>query len=381
MKLTFQILLHVMAVSAGFWLVATDPPVKPKAAPIKAAPKGPQPAQIPANQVRVSSKPRVETRMAALTPETWANELAGIERLSLADLPAALRGALSARFPVVRWRLVGALFKRWALLDRVSALAALRTIPSPQMKATALRAILTHWTETDERSAWQWVTALDDDSVLQEVGIESLLSHCAGKDPANYVAWAEMLEDPFLRFKALNQIAAVWARTDAPGALAAALTTSNDVLRMELLEQACHRNESGIDRAEAMELILQLPNRAQRIQAVSDHWMGEFASEDPARALQWFVAHAGNPDLQQAGGNLGKLWATQARSAMELRASILQIPPGPARDAFAAQAATSWATHGNATRVREARELLTLCAPCIEREDALAEIESAFGHR
>jgi hypothetical protein len=377
MKPALQILAHVACVVAGFWWAAAESPARERADAARGGAPAPRAgAAIPVVPVKAGGAGlTLEQRLAAVTPETWSEQLGAVTKLTLAELPAALRGALSSRFPAVRRRLVSALFDRWTSLDRASAVAALSLIASPHMKATALRAILLQWTKVDAASAWQWVMSLEDDPVLQEEGIASLLSRSASDDPQSMVRWAERLEDPFLRYKALTEIALAWVHSDPQGALAAALSTDDQVLRAALLRHASYRGERSIDAARAMDLILELPDRAERVKAVCDDWIMAYAGESPDEAMQWFIQRAPHPDLQKAGANLGRLLAQRGKSVAELRHWARQIPAGPARDAFAANAAAEWVA--TPQRAAEARALLDLCGPCIEREHALETIEAA----
>ncbi len=298
-----------------------------------------------------------------------------IEKADIGELPGMLQVIFGSRYPDVRRRAVELLFMRWTELDRDAALAAMKTITSPQLKEMALGRILFEWAKSDADGAWQWVTAMEDDSVLQESAFEYLLANGAEKDPQGYAAWAAQIEDPFLRYKALDQVASTWGRENPKDAFAAALKMNNPVLRKRVLEVVCYQDKSGIDRAQAMDLILQLPDKAARIELLSDDWIRAFANDKPEAALRWLVSHADNPDLQKVSGTLGGLLGEQVKNVVELRAMALQVPAGVLRDAFSAEAAWRRATNGGS--VQEARELLTLCGPCIERENALGIIEES----
>lgn len=376
MKLGLQLLLHVMAAFAGFWVTSSESPmthpapVEEKKAAVAAKI---EPSPLPPMPARSSS--RAERLGPRLTPQRWPEVNMVIEKADIGELPGLLQVILGSRYPDVRRRAVEVLFMRWTELDRDDALAAVKTISSPQLKATALSRILYEWAKTDAAAAWNWVTAMEDDPVLQETAIESLLANGAEKDPLGYASWAAQIEDPFLRYKALDQIASAWGRADPKGAFTAALEMNDPVLRKRLLVTVCYQDKSGIDRAQAMDLILQMPNKAERIELLSDNWIRAFASDKPDEALRWLVSHADNPDLQKVGGTLGGILGEQVKTVGELRAMALQMPAGPLRDSFSAQAA--WMRAASGGSVQEARELLTLCGPCIEREFALGVIEES----
>lgn len=369
MKIIFQLLLHGTAAFAGFWLIsgevttsAEKPEKAGKAAGKSSAPVAPQ-----------AVRPASEAPVAELSPDNWPNEIAAIEKMRISEFPGTLQRYLGCRFPDVRRRLLSLLFRRWAILDRQGALAALKGIPSPQMKATALRGILYEWVKTDEAAVWQHVVSMNDNSVLQEEGIECLLTQCAGNSPTSYVAWAKGLEDPFLRGKALSKIARGWAEKDPKGALEAAFAEADAFLRQQLFEFVSHQKEAGLDYAQTLERMLQMPDPAERVRLIGNDWMRIFANRQPAEALSWLQQHANRPELQEASGIVGGMMTEQTKNVADLRAAALALPVGAIRDAFAASAAGRWASRGHP--IVEAEQLLSLCGPCIEREHALEIIE------
>ena len=374
MKWGLQLLLHSAAAFAGFWVVSSEPPMaQPAPLEVNKAAVVTKTETSPLPPMPVSSLSRAERLGPRLTPQRWPEVFMVIEKADIGELPGLLQVILGSRYPDVRRRAVELLFMRWTELDRDAALAAVKTITSPQLKNMALSRILFEWAKTDATAAWKWVTAMEDDPVLQETGIESLLANGAEKDPLGYASWAAQIEDPFLRYKALDQIASAWGRADPKGAFAAALEMDDPVLRKRLLEIVCYQDKSGIDRAQAMDLILQMPNKAERIELLSANWIRAFASDKPDEAFHWLVSHADNPDMQKVGGTLGGILGEQVKNIGDLLAMARQLPAGPLRDAFSAQAAWMRAAKGGS--VQEARELLTLCGPCIEREFALGVIE------
>lgn len=372
MKLVFQVLLHGLAVCAGYWLISGEAAQAP--ARVKDTATHAKTLAVTGTQAAKASPGKLSgMELNPLSPETWPNEIALIQKMPKSELPAALRRCLGCRFPDVRLRLMRYLFERWALLDRAGALAALEGIPSPQMKDRALRAILTEWVKADESAAWQHVVSMNKDTVLQEAGIQSLLSLCADKDPTNYVAWTKGLEDPFLRGKALESIAEAWARKDPKGALEAAFMEEDPYLREQLFERVSRQGKAGVDHAQALDRILQLPGQAERVRVMQD-WVTVFANTQPANALHWLQQHANRADLQAASGIIGKAMSGQTKLVADIRNAALSLPEGPLRDSFAANAAGAWASRGHPTP--EAEQILALSGPCIEREHAVAAIEA-----
>jgi hypothetical protein len=380
MKVGLRLLLHVAAIFAGFWVASSEHPIAQpspvKKTTVERVAKSKEAPFPPMPRHPLTRAERLEKR---LTPQQWREVLIEIDEASIKDLSALLKVTIESRYPDVRDRVIDFLFTRWTELDRDSALAALKTITSPQLKETALSRILFEWAKTDVAAAWKWVASMEEDPVQQEIGLESLLANGAETDPLGYAAWAAQIEDPFLRCKALDQIATTWGRGDPKGAFAAALEMNDPMLRRRLLTTVCYRDESGIDRAQAMDLILQMADQAERIELLSDNWIGAIARDTPEDALQWLVRHADNPDLQKVGGALGGVLAAQVETVGEPRAMALQLPAGPLRDAFSAQAASGWSIRGGVTH--EAMALLSLCGPCIEREDALGLIKANAGKR
>lgn len=214
MKLTLQVLLHALCAFAGFWL-ASENKVEPSEKTVSATQQPKSKTSIEVQAFQPPPKVASEAGLALLTYENWAEAIHPISQMSLEELPARLRGLLRNPFPEVRRRLLRCLFERWAALDLNGALIALRGLSSPQLKERALWAVLDLWTKSDTEAAWKWVNALEDDSVLQETGIEHLLSVAADKDPLASAAWADQIEDVFLREKALIQIAHSWMSNDA----------------------------------------------------------------------------------------------------------------------------------------------------------------------
>jgi len=243
MRALRQTLVHGLCGIAGFWFVSSPDQAAPPA-DAQSSPKAPA-TQIASAMPMASPRIASEAGFALLTPENWAEAILPIMQMRLYELPMMLRGLLRNPFPEVRWRLLGHLFERWAALDHAGALAAMRGISSPQHKERALRAILRIWTRSDADAAWQYITAMDDDSVLQEAGIEILLGLNDGTEPLRYLAWAEQLDDVFLREKALVQIGDSWMSTDPQGALAVVMTIEPQRLRDYLLSKLCHRDGAG----------------------------------------------------------------------------------------------------------------------------------------
>lgn len=374
MRVVLQVVLPVLCGIAGYWMAVSREEVGAGGGAVLAESERGAEVKVMVSPVRSISVPVVgsEAWVALLTPENWAEAISPLSQLRLDELPAVLHGLLRNPFPDVKWRLLRYVFERWAALDRAGALAAMRGLASPQHKESALRAILSIWTQTDANGAWQWVTALEDDSVLQEAGIENLLAKSTAQDPLAYAEWADQIDDVFLREKALRQIGDSWMRNDAKGALAAVLTVEPERLRSYLLSKLCYRE--GVDYAVGLEAVAQIPTRAER-SALNAEWIGVFVKLSAEGALEWVKARANNPELQQSGSGLGAGLASSAKSAAELRAQLLQLPAGPLRDATVATAASVWAERGHSKQ--EARDLLSLCGPCIERHHEEERIESA----
>lgn len=367
MKLMFQLLWHVLVAGAAFWLVAGSPEQAPvsDAKSSKAATKGQAASPLAFTAAHASSN-SLEQRLAALTPDKWANELGAMESLPLAELPAALRGLLRCPFPEVRQRLVSQMFKRWCALDRTSALEALVRLPSPQLKESALRPVLSDWIKTDDKAAWEWVTTMKGDAVLQEAGLVTLSAYGSEKNPRDVAAWTSQIEEPFLRMKMQAQIAQTWAREAPKDAFEAAFTLEDGLLRRELLEKATYNNNLGFSRAAALDALLDSPIKRERIESTAQ-WMNSFAREKPDEALAWLVTHSDRPELQKASSSLGAQFAGPMTPLDDVRAAALQLPAGPLRDAFVASAAGQWINYGRPHD--EARALLSLCGPSYEREN------------
>jgi hypothetical protein len=369
MRALRQTLLHGLCGIAGFWFVSSPDQAAPPADD-QYSPKAP--ATRIASATHSAPPPLTsEAGFALLTPEDWAEAISPISQMRLYELPMMLRGLLRNPFPDVRRHLLRYLFERWAMLDHEGALAAMRGISSPQHKESALRAILGIWTKLDVDAAWQYITAMDDDSVLQEVGIEQLLQLNTGADPLRYHAWAVQLDDVFLREKALVAIGDSWMSKDPQGALAVVLTVEPPRLRDYLLSKLCYRD--GADHTTGLAAVATLPSQAERSR-LSEEWIGAFGNHKPQEAFQWLLANADRPELQKSADTLGGIMTVKAKSVADLRAMALQLPAGPLRDAFAARAADEWANAGRS--LAEAESLLSLSGPCIERKSAQSTIAS-----
>jgi len=371
MRSLLQVLLHGLCCVAGFWFVAPQPHDQRSAEAATNQVKSRkmttwQPAPPPVPPVSDSA-----ARLASLTPENWPEAIQAISLLRVDEMPTMLRSLLRNPFPEVKRRLLRFLFERWAMLDRAGALAAMHGLSSPEHKERVLHEILSNWTKTHADAAWQYVTAMEEDSVLQEVGIESLLALKAGDDLEYFTAWAAQLDDVFLREKALDQISAVLINKDQEGALAAALTIEPERLRDLLLSRLRYRD--GVDHAAGLEIVSQLPSQAQRSRLSAD-WIGAFADQKPQEAFHWLLQHADRPELQKSADELGGILAVKTKNVEDLRIKALQLPSGPLRDAFAARAADEWAASGRP--IPEAEALLALCGPCLERDSAQHTIDS-----
>lgn len=375
MKAACQILRHLLAVWVGYALVssAARPEPRPASSGKGGTPNLTKPLSVRLAQNAPPAPSGIEGRLAALTAENWASEMGAIAALPLSDLAPALRGALRMRFPNRRRRLVRMVMERWVALDRTTALAALEGISSPQTKISALRAILDYWAKEDPDAAWQWVASLDHDSVLQESGIEHLLSRTAGKQPEYYRAWALALDEPFLRGKVLQELAQTWAQEDPSGAFEAAIRESDPFLRDKLFEEALRQN-SALDPEAVLERILQLPDKAERLCLLEQMRYRAFVQDTPETAFRWLAARSDRPELQRMAAALGGVLAKGTNNLAGLLAQGHQLPAGPLRDAFFAHAAMAWLETGKA---REGgQQLLDLCGSCLEKEEAVLLIRS-----
>ena len=370
MKLMLQMLLHALCLFAGFWL-ASEKTFEPSAKAAVATQQPKSKTSIEVQSFQPPPKASSEAGLALLTYENWAEAILPISQMRLEELPAMLRGLLRNPFPEVRRRLLRCLFERWAALDLNGALIALRGISSPQLKERALWAVLDLWTKSDTEAAWKWVNALEDDSVLQETGIEHLLSLSSDKDPLASAAWADQIDDVFLREKALIQIAHSWMIKDANGALAALTNVEPKRLRDYLLSRVCHRDD--VDHAAGLEIVSQLPTHAERSR-LSEEWLSAYVNDHPQDAFQWLLGHSDRPDLQKSANKIGGYLGATMKNFAELQSYAQQLPTGPIRDAFAARAANEWASAGRS--LTEAEQLLALCGPCLERDRARSSIES-----
>lgn len=369
MRALRQTLLHGLCGIAGFWFVSSPDQEAP---PADAPSSFKKPAK-PIASARHSVPPPLtsEARLALLTTENSAEAISPISQMRLYELPKMLRGLLRNPFPDVRRHLLRYLFERWAMLDHKGALAAMRGISSPQHKESALSAILGIWTKSDVDAAWQYITAMEDDCVLQEAGIEQLLHLNFGTDPLRYLTWAEQLDDVFLREKALVAIGDSWMSKDPQGALAVVMTVEPQRLRDYLLSKLCYRD--GVDHTTGLAAVAALTSQAERSR-LSEEWIGAFGNHQPKEAFQWLLANADRPELQKSADTLGSIMTVKTKSIADLRAMALQLPAGPLRDAFAARAADKWANTGHP--LTEAESLLSLSGPCIERESAQSTIAS-----
>lgn len=370
MKLAFWVLLHALCAVVGFSLVSGDAiESSEKATAASGRPKSKRSVEVLTSQR--PSKVGSEAGIAALSYENWAEAIHPISQMSLEELPAMLRGLLRNPFPEVRRRLLRYLFERWASLDLNGALTTLRGLSSPQDKENALRAVLDLWVKTDADAALKWVGTLNEDSVLQEVGIGVVLYRKAAKDPLASAAWAEQIEDIFLREKVLSQIGLSWMSEDVVGVLAVLPTLEPKRLRDQLLAKLCYRD--GVDHAAGLEIVAQLPTHAERSH-LSDEWLSAYVNDKPLEAFEWLRAHSEQPELQKAADTVGSHLGATVKNGAELHAMALQLPAGPIRDAFTARAVEQWILAGRS--LPEAQALLSLCGPCIERDSAQLTIDS-----
>lgn len=379
MKAALRIVWHVLAVGAGFWLMPRpSTQVEKTTSPLT---KKTQPLLANFTQATAATLPEIEKRFAELTPENWANELNTIATLPIDDLPLTLRGLLRSRFPQVRRRLIRAVFERWAELDRHAALTALASLSSPQMKGTALAAILGVWVKTDPDAAWQWVAGLEHDSVLQEAGVMELISLTATNDLDHYRTWALQIDDPLLRNKLLAHLASQWAEKDPVVALDAAFLEDDSILRSALFHAAFGRSRRGenMNKQEVLDRLLQLPDQSERIKRISEDWLPEFISDSPEAASAWVAAHSQRPELQRSAAMIGSSLGGKVETISSLLHYGSQLKLGPLRDAFFASAAAGWASAKKPSEGTQ--QLLDQCGPCLEREEALTFIQQLTNPR
>ena len=370
MKHTLLMLLHVLCGLGGYWLAAPSQNAVTASETEQTSTKQKASTQALTTLVHESSSSPPpacsEAGLAMLTPGNGVD----FSEVPLDEMPALLRGLLRNRFLGQRTHLIRKLFESWVELDVRGALAALRGIPSPQLQERAMWAVLDHWTQSDPAPAWQWVNSLEDDSVLQEAGIEHLLHLSAVKDPLGSAAWAAQIEDAFLREKSLTRIGDSWMNEDPNSVLAALTSVEPKRLRDYLMSRVCYRD--GIDHSAGLEIVSQLPTDAER-SVYYEEWLSGYVSAKPQDAFQWLLDHALQPELQTAAETLGGHFGVTLKTSAELLAMAQQLPANAIRDAFAARAAGEWAREGKP--LAEAEALLALCSPSLERESAQAEID------
>ncbi len=297
-----------------------------------------------------------------------------VPKLSHAEFAPALALMLKSPFLQGRQRMVRQLFQRWAEIDRAEALQHALALVSPQLKEEAVKAVLDAWLKSDPGGAWQWVLQLGDDPVLMASAIEKLVTAGAKSDPAGYARWIEEISDPVQRAALLWKAAAAWLPQDSKAALAWMRSIEPASVRQRMMEDL--RRDSDAFRGEqAWETLLQWPDKSTREEEIAIQLVLYNGKEEEAKSVQWFIAHAGNVELQKAGAMLGGA-LTNNWSAAQLEQMTRNLPAGPVRDAFVGGAARAYV---ESHKFSDAIALLKLGGPCAERSMALSELGEVIG--
>lgn len=298
--------------------------------------------------------------------------------LAISDFPEALYWVLAHPIPAERNELLGMLFSAWGRSDRAGALVALMRLASPQAQALAVSAILKDWVLVDQAAAWAWVTVLPSDGVLQMQAIEVLLPLTAATEPERYASWAESLEDPLLRARALELVVGEWMKTDARAPLDWLRGVEPARLRTQLFSDYIFRVKEWSD-LQRLEVAYQWPDRSVRLQTAPS-FLSEYANRDPAAATAWLLAQPKTPELQRFSYDLGGMLCRRS-SLAELRAVAMRLPVGTLRDAFISGSLGYDPFESDEPVLDRARALLPLVGQGPERLDVLSAIARSLANQ
>lgn len=336
------------------------------------------PAQANAQATEAQPKPAspsvVKPVPAVQQPKKTAKDF---NSLGPADFPDALKRALAHPIPAERNQQLGWLFAAWARVDRAAALAALMQLKSPQAQAGAVGAVLREWVKLDAPAAWRWAASLPAESGLAVKVVAALLEASADSDPQHYAAWAAALEDPLLRVRALDTVAAKWAQRDVRQALDWIRQLEPATLRDPLLRKHVWPS-AQMPLLDKLDLALQWPDRSVRLHHTAFLLEG-WASRDGRAAFQWLITQPMTPDLQVSCATLGSALREQMPVA-ELQGLARRLLEVPHRHAFIA-GAIGMHPFGTRSDPDRGKALLPLLGQGFERTVVLVGIGEGLAKR
>jgi hypothetical protein len=282
---------------------------------------------------------------------------AWLAQLDVAACPTTLRAIAEHPAPQLRHRWVSTLFQRWASADLRGARVNAQSIAAPELRRTALEAVIQHW--PDFTATWAWWQGLQDDSTADLV-LDAVIAQHLPHNPVLVANHASQMSDPFQRQRALEKVSYAWTGLDEKAALSWALQQRTPGIR---------------------ELVLVPPLRALCAQdAIAGFRVAEREFQPAARRaalIEAFAAigHFGTPatllsyvsftdDMQPAMRVLGQSRAANSpANAIDLAA---RLPEGALRDAFLLGAAEQLSAIGKAKLITP---LLEHCGPGAELEE------------
>lgn len=366
MKLPLKAVFHAGLFATGGYLGFTSQPATPK-------PQGS--LAVSATQAtEAMSKPTTAPLPGVRLYQKTAKDF---NSLSLADFPSALKRALAYPIPAVRNQHLAWLFAAWARADRAAALAAMMELKSPQAQEAAAAAILRGWVTLNAADAWQWVASLPAEGGLQVKAVAALLAVAADSDPQRYAAWADALEDPLLRARALDTIATTWSQREARQALEWIRQLQPAALRAPLLQKHIWQSEQ-IPMLEKLDLAREWPDRPVRLHHTA-YLLESWAKKDSKAAFHWLITQPLTPDLQLTCAMLGSALREQM-SVVELQALARRLLEVPHRNAFIA-GAVGIHPLGTGSDPDKGRALLPLLGPGYERLAVLVGIGEGLAKR
>jgi hypothetical protein len=207
---------------------------------------------------------------------------AALTALAVTD-PAKALAVLRAQQGAGTSFLYTQLFSTWAQRDPAAAAAAALALPGGQLRANALKGVVSGWVVQDPAAALAWANALPSGSTRTGT-VGAVLIALAAQDPAAAVSYLGSTTSPQQHDAFVQTIAESWARQDPAAAFAwidqSFTGAQHDALAMTILKQAA---AAGVADSAILAKIPTTPSFDQNVAELVTYWQ----IQDPQAALAW----------------------------------------------------------------------------------------------
>ncbi|HNP37305.1 MAG TPA: hypothetical protein PKK10_15770 [Woeseiaceae bacterium] len=277
-------------------------------------------------------------------------ELQALMHVAQQDPRLALTEALAIDNQQRRQQAVSVVISQVAQINPESAIEYLTMIDSGPLRDAAMQEIAQNWFQTDSNAAINWVLSHDDKTVDQILGssawmlvqtdLDAALRLLPKLGPGNQAVWRQQIAEQLVQTRsgaaAMNFVAQFQGEPDYPALQAAVIgniANRDFSLARQMAEQIADSNtrdmaylqlvgrQGGQSPQEALAVLPQIRNDAQRTQAASMLAMQWYASE-PEAAYQWARSLPAGAEYDGAVLALSQQWTEPTADQLRLIDSI-----------------------------------------------------------